>query len=89
MKLPKFVSFDASHCYFLIVVFVILQRPMSQMLKKSRFSNKLRLEFAGPCVRQRELTYPALGSTMAFGARHLQLVLATDLLPKDNGHTES
>jgi hypothetical protein len=64
------------------------------MQKKSRFSNKLRLVFCESLAwtmlgQYARLTYPAMGSMMKFGARHLHWYWRRTSFQKDDGHTES
>ena len=72
IKLQSLLVFDHRNCYFLMIVFWYhFNQAVYDLLRKSRFINKLRLML---CKSFRstihKLTYSTTGSTMNSGARH-------------------
>ena len=72
IKLQSLLVFDHRNCYFLMIVFWYhFNQAVYDLLRKSRFINKLRLML---CKSFRstihKLTYSTTGYTMNSGARH-------------------
>src|SRR5262249_20214709 len=89
-KLPRLLVLTLLLLFLMVVFWWNFNRTVLPGPEKSRVGNELRFRI-GESLRSTtcELTYPTAGSTIELWCSPSALTLATDLLPKDNGHTES
>jgi hypothetical protein len=89
IEAPELISFDCLHCYFLTIVLVMFQALSDTQCEKAEIRQRIAFNIYGSLHSRMRIDMPSDGVHDRVWCSPFELVLATNLLPKDNGHTRS